>query len=163
MGEGRQLARGGWQPGVTRRQFGRGVGIVLAAGGLYLIGGKALVDRNRAPDSPLAEVPLASLDSAAFGARVGDRFQVRPQSGDPIDLELIRISDQVSGPAGSAKPDAPRVESFTLVFNGPKDHPLGQDTYQFAQAKIGVFPLFIVPGAATGDSLQYLATFNRLV
>jgi hypothetical protein len=161
-GEHLHPARSGWRPRVTRRQFGRGIGLVLTAGGLWLVGGNAFVGQTPPPDSSLSEVPLETLDSAAFGARVGDRFQVQPRSGDPVELELIRLADQVSDPTGTTKPGAPRVESFTLVFRGPKDRPLRQDTYQFSQAKIGVFPLFIVPGAADGNSLQYVATFNRL-
>ena len=49
-----------------------------------------------------------------------------------------------------------------MVFRGPHDLPLKQDTYMVEHKAIGAYPLLIVPVYYDGDGLHYEAVFNRL-
>jgi hypothetical protein len=155
--------------GISRRQFGKGIGVALAAGGLLLAGGGTALGVTPAPADP-----LLSLDKATFDALVGQSFRVYTGSGAALDLELADVEDTMPNGALAADGVGPRlVESFSVSFRGPADQPLAQDTYQFEHAQLGACSLFVVPapparepgsGSGSGnDARYYVAAFTRLV
>ena len=92
------------------------------------------------------------LTQATFAPHVGSSFRV--QTGDSeLELTLVEVSDVRV---------LPRVEVFSLEFQGPAASPLPQAEYQFDHPVVGEFTLFIVPVGREGDVLQYEAVFNRL-
>jgi len=107
------------------------------------------------------EVPLDQLSAGRFAEYVRTKFQVLAESGSAVSLELAAVA--ASGPAGQGnRTSASRTfESFSLLFDGPADPPLGQRTYRFTHERLGSFDLFIVPVSATSGSRQYEAVFNR--
>src|SRR5688572_15644112 len=98
-------------------------------------------------------VSLDRLTAKHFADLVHTAFQVLVESNVTVPLELTAIT--MHSPAGS------EFESFSLLFDGPNDRPLGQQTYRFAHERLGAFDLFIVPVSAAGNARQYEAVFNR--
>jgi hypothetical protein len=93
------------------------------------------------------------LTQTTFAPHVGSSFRV--QVGDrALELTLAEVSDVRL---------SPRVEVFSLEFDGPAATPLPQAEYQFDHPVIGEFALFIVPVGCDGDVLHYEAVFNRLL
>jgi hypothetical protein len=52
------------------------------------------------------------------------------------------------------------LETFSIVFCGPKDSHLPQGTYKF-QGSVGTFDLFIVPIREDSKGVYYEAVINR--
>jgi hypothetical protein len=89
-------------------------------------------------------------------------FQVADQKSQPIRLTLAKV---VQGPnqLPSAAGKGTGLESFSLVFSGPSDRLLTQQTYKFEHDRLGCFDLFIVPIGRTSAGCEYEAVFNRLL
>ena len=111
-----------------------------------------------APALVMASAPGAAaatpgeLGFEVFAAQI-DRVFRAAAGRAPIELRLI-----------SAEPvAAAHGEQFILVFRGPEETRLPQDTYWFEQEAIGRFPMFIAPTVRPelGGS-WYTAVFNRL-
>src|SRR4051812_22479887 len=109
----------------------------------------------------IREVALDRLGFGTFNRLVGTHFHVY-QSLSPVSLELIEAS------AGQGNPSARGAhwgepESFSLIFRGPADRPLDQDSYPFAHERIGGFVMFFVPvwDQAAPGARFYEAFFTR--
>lgn len=93
---------------------------------------------------------LPSRDS--FAPLLNSRFQLEGGS-QSIDMELTEVSElRVS--RGN--------ESFSLVFRGPGDMFIPQETYRFNHSALGAIDLFIVPIGQDKRGLYYEASFNRV-
>ena len=53
-------------------------------------------------------------------------------------------------------------ECFALVFLGPRNAPLGQETYAVTHESLGRFEMLVVPIASHREGVYYEAIFNRL-
>lgn len=146
--------------GITRRQLGKGAAALLALGSVLLAGGGVSLGLSRSPSAV-----LESLDQAAFEALIGQRLRVSSESIGSVDLDLIGVEGQSQSAGSRSSADQPQVRlvCFTVDFRGPRDRPLGQNTYTLSHRKVGEFPLFIVPSAPSQDGQHYVATINRLV
>ncbi len=136
---------------LSRREFVKragmvGAGTALLAGG----GGIALLSVLVPPDR------LPSLHQASFAARVGEKFWVRGSKSRSVQLELVNVKPL------DVKGVPPGGEAFSILFRGPQDRALVQDTYQFQHGEIGLFSLFVVPGPPAHDAAYYEAIINRL-
>ncbi len=109
----------------------------------------------------MKEVPLEQLSAGSFAELVRTRFEVLIDPGHSVSLELTAVTIASPGGAEGVPPGNAMFESFSLLFNGPVDPPLGQRAYRFTHERVGSFDLFIVPVGATRDSCQYEAVFNR--
>jgi hypothetical protein len=69
----------------------------------------------------------------------------------------LRLSEAVD------KGSNARQEQFSLVFQGPLQPVLQQNTYSFKHTQLGEFMLFIVPIGQNGAGIQYQVIFNRLL
>lgn len=139
----------------TRREFLRG-SCALAAAAVCAPG--ALL----AEPAPGGAVPLAAIRFAAFTRAWGSPFRVLLAEGLSLEILLARVEPKLPANAlQAAAPDADN-EKFSLLFQGPPEPPLPQDTYTFQHPRIGTFAMFIVPvGSADGTHRYYEAVFNR--
>jgi hypothetical protein len=104
------------------------------------------------------EVTLDQLSFAAFFTQVGTRFRLAQGAG-AANLKLVAAKALPDhGPADAQN------ETFSLLFAGPKQPALAQDTHCFEHPELGVFEMFIVPVGPPDSSLVYYeAVFNRPV
>jgi len=112
----------------------------------------------------LREVSLDQISFGNFSRLVGTHFDVY-QGMSPVRLELIEaIARQDHAVRRTGRRRDPG--EFSLIFQGAKDQPLGQDSYPFTHEQIGRFVMFVVPVwdlvAVTGARF-YEAVFNRSV
>ena len=109
----------------------------------------------------MSEVSLDQLSAGQFAELVQTRFQISVEPSPAINLELTAVSALGPGGPESGSPGTTKFESFSLLFSGPLDRPLGQGTYRFVHERLGSFDLFIVPVCADRGARQYEAVFNR--
>ena len=62
----------------------------------------------------------------------------------------------------AVKKETDATEGFSLLFQGPQNVFLNQQTHKFNHDKIGDFELFIVPVGKNDSGYQYEAIINRL-
>ncbi len=108
---------------------------------------------------PVRKVTLDQIRFADFSAQVDTFFNVAEK---PVELKLVEAkSISTFHPPNRIAADAGN-EKFSLLFSGPRDPALTQDTYVLEHAGIGRFEMFIVPAASRDSSRSYyLAIFNR--
>ena len=94
------------------------------------------------------------LTHALFSEHLNTTFRVILDDSNSIEMKLTELSELLL---------SPQQERFAVVFKGPKEPFLGQGTRQFVHDQMGAFDLFIVPIGADETSVNYEATFNRLV
>jgi len=107
------------------------------------------------------EVSLDQLSSGRFAELVRTKFQVLVEPGIAVGLELTAVTTPCARGQENVSPGSAKFESFSLLFTGPADRPLGQRTYRFTHERLGSFDLFIVPVSADHNARQYEAVFNR--
>jgi len=96
---------------------------------------------------------VEKLTISNFHPHTGDRFEVRTKAGERVDLELIEVRDTSTD----------MMDSFHLIFRGPKDNVFPHDTHRVAHPTIGDFDLFLGPIIyGKTDGVYYQAVFNRL-
>jgi hypothetical protein len=105
----------------------------------------------------MAENDVQLLSLEAFSRLLGGRFAVHAGAGKSCEVELI---EAVGGPTPQ---QTGKLESFSLVFRGPRAQALSQGTFEFEHSAIGRFQLFIVPISAEAGWVCYQAVFNRFV
>jgi hypothetical protein len=116
-------------------------------------GFEAHTAHGRAISLKLAEVEAA--DQAAEIKAVWQAFL--PASTQD---RHIPMSGQHAEAAAKAKPEIRRGGAFTLRFEAVKGPPLRQGTYVLRHPKLGLFPLFLVPGKTQDGTASYYATFS---
>ena len=99
------------------------------------------------------EISLDKVTAEQFAQLVHTEFQVLLERDVKVALELTAVTVQSARNAD--------FEAFSLLFSGPADRPLGQQTYRFRHERLGAFDLFIVPVSAENNRRQYEAVFNR--
>ena len=95
---------------------------------------------------------LEDVTKAMFAENVNSTFNLRPETGPPVPLELIELQ------AGTPHP---KYEQFSLLFRGPRAVPLPQRTYEVEHAKLGTFLLFVVPIKQDENGIYYESVFSR--
>ena len=51
--------------------------------------------------------------------------------------------------------------TWSAVFRGPGDHPLGQGTHALTHAELGEHSIFLVPLGPIDDEFEYEAVFSQ--
>ena len=101
---------------------------------------------------PKSKSQLDSLNLDSFANRLNGQFTVVSGSSS-VSVKLVKATNrntrQVQG-----------LETFSIVFYGPKSSPLRQGTYKF-QSPLGTFDLFIVPIRDDAKGWYYEAVINR--
>lgn len=136
-----------------RRTFLRDCSLIAAAASLV-------------PAAALAHPPASRIavpDGPGFGQfvrQVNTTFVLRDGS-KTVRLLLVEAS---TFPAATPGSEASGNEKFSLLFHGPAQLPLDQNTYQFEHPRIGRFLIFIVPiGCLDTAYCLYEAIFDRPV
>jgi hypothetical protein len=93
------------------------------------------------------------LKKADFNPHLNSKFELISKSSGKIEAELVQIDEK----------NTDQTEVFSLLFKGPKDPVLPQDTHTVKHEKMGEFSLFIGPVIyPEQDGVYYEAIFNRL-
>lgn len=133
----------------SRRDFlKRGTLVALAAGVPLALTGKA---------SGMGTSTAAGLNMTAFRSQLGTNFFINHQASK-VKVTLVDVTS-----FASRKQAAAGKEGFSLVFRGPKETTLKQDTYLMEHEQLGMFSFLIVPvGAKDTRAAHYEAVINRL-
>ena len=134
----------------SRREFlKRGSLMALAAGIPLGVGEKAL---------GMEAIPAgAGLSKAAFESQLNTKFLIN-QEAAKVAVTLVNVTN-----LASRKETRTGKEGFSLVFRGPKETALQQNTYVIEHETLGMFSFLIVP-IQTRDNraAHYEAVINRL-
>jgi len=93
--------------------------------------------------------------AADFEKHVNTNFRIELESPQPVELKLIAVMPRVSGPTEQAG-----MERFSVVFSGPADVFLPQQTYRMAHPEMGEFEVFLAAIAREADGFRYEAVYN---
>jgi hypothetical protein len=124
-----------------------------------LVGLVAVGARRRTSAAPKAKrkAPRVSLDGrlsrAVFVALLGQTFTVSSGHQARSTIELLRIDDREPSEA---------TEQFTVVFRGPHDLVLPEDSYTLRHHTAGSTTLFLQPAGHDGSHSYFEAPFNLL-
>lgn len=102
---------------------------------------------------PAPHYLLSRLTSESFAVNLNTTFEIQVSALDAQELELIEVSKKKVS-RGS--------ESFDIVFRGPKENPFKQGTYTIHHARMGTFPVFVVPVGNGKNGVFYQAVFSRI-
>lgn len=145
-------------PTVSRRGFLRLIVMGVASAGLVGVDVQQAFARSGAPG-------LADWNASTFAARLGKSFTVDRGSAGSVALKLIQVKDGnpkiYHGPE-KIMTSAPAGQSYVLVFRGPAEPALAQNTYSFNEAQLGDFAFFIVPGSGDSTGRNYIAVVNHI-
>ena len=97
------------------------------------------------------------LNMAAFKSQVGTNFVINNQASK-VKFTLVNVND-----FASRKQSAAGKEGFSLLFRGPQENRLDQNTYLIEHKELGMFSFLVVP-VRTRDTRapHYEAIVNRL-
>ena len=132
----------------SRREFlKRGTLVALAAGMPLALTTKVAGMGSKA----------AGLNRASFEAQLGTSFLIKHQA-TKVNLTLVEVTN-----FASRKQTASGREGFALLFRGPKDVVLRQDTYFIEHQELGMFSFLVVPvGTKDTRAPYYEVVINRL-
>ena len=133
----------------SRREFlKRGTFVALAAGVPLALTEKAF---------GTATSTAAGLNMASFKSQLGSSFQIYYQASK-VKITLVDVAN-----FASRKQNEAGKEGFSLLFRGPKETALKQDTYLIEHEQLGMFSFLIVPvGTRDTRGPHYEAVINRL-
>lgn len=99
----------------------------------------------------------AGLNMASFKSQLGTDFLINHQISK-VRVTLVDVAN-----FASRKQAAAGKEGFSLLFRGPKEITLQQDTYLMEHEELGVFSFLVVPvGTKDKRAPYYEAVINRL-
>ena len=145
---------------VSRRGFMKDLFWIILGGTLTTSGSFIKPNKSIACPIPKGDIPMSEFNCQMFADLVGESFNVQQEHRATLKAELIEVNDH-SGSNPRIKGNA-RPECFSILFRGPRDQPLEQNTYNFSHGQTGAFPLFIVPVGIDEKGRLYEAVFNRL-
>ncbi len=96
-----------------------------------------------------------TLTRASFEPHLNTMFRVVHDGPEPFELALIEVADKT--PAGFPG------EQFSLLFKGPSDLMILQQTCILEHPEMGHVTLFLVPVDQKKDGYRYEAVFNYAV
>lgn len=133
----------------SRREFlKRGTFVALAAGVPLALTEKALGTTKLTP---------AGLNLSSFKSQLGSSFLINHQASK-VNVKLVDVTN-----FASKKQSAAGKEGFSLLFRGPKEATLKQDTYLIEHEQLGMFSFLVVPvGTKDTRGTHYEAVINRL-
>lgn len=134
----------------SRREFlKRGTLGALAAG-------VPLALSQKASGRTIATSPTAGLNLATFKSQLGTTFTVNDETAK-VKVKLVNVDN-----FASRKQLAAGKEGFSLVFRGPLEMTLKQNTYLIEHEKLGMLSFLIVPIGTGKNAPHYEAIINRL-
>ena len=135
----------------SRREFLKRGTLGALAAGVPLGLGEKVFARNTATSN------TATLNMAAFRSQLGTSFTITDETAK-VKVKLVDVTN-----FASRKQTAAGKEGFSLLFRGPQDNILKQNTYLIEHAELGMLSFLIVPvGTRDTRSPHYEAIINRL-
>jgi hypothetical protein len=101
---------------------------------------------------------LETFTQSTFSAHLNETFRIHYGAPTPLEVKLIEATSLGSGTAESQ--GAGKREPFSIVFRGPANHLLPQQTYPIEHNTIGKFELFLVPIGPDEIGTRYEAVFS---
>jgi hypothetical protein len=95
-----------------------------------------------------------ALTQQQFTESLNSTFRLPLDDNGAVEITLIEVSEPKL---------TRRQEMFGLIFRGPLDVFLPQQTYVAEHAAMGTFDLFLVPVGQETTGFLYQAVFNRVV
>jgi hypothetical protein len=93
------------------------------------------------------------LKKTSFDPHLNEKFEVITEN-EGIEVELIDVTEH----------NKENLESFSVLFKGPKDKFFNQKTYKVKHSKMGEIELFMVPVVhEKQDAIYYESAFTRLI
>ena len=96
---------------------------------------------------------LNSLSMETFSALKNTGFHLYSGAVKIVKVELIEVK---------ALKVRPKLNAFSLIFKGPADLALAQNTYKVRHKELRSFKLLVVPVKQDESGVYYEAIFNRL-
>ena len=136
----------------SRREFlKRGTFVALAAGAPLGLAEKAF------GLSTAKSVAGLKLNLESFEDQLGTNFSIKHETSR-VNMKLVRVTN-----FASQKQIEAGKEGFSLLFRGPNQTTLKQDTYVIEHEQLGRFSFLVVPvGTKDTRAPHYEAIINRL-
>ena len=114
----------------------------------------------------LFKVPVESqaddlLTEDNFSRQLYSKFQIYTSPLTSIDLQLIDVTHLDASFTKDTAARAPKLDSFSVLFRGPRKTALESRTYRITHDQMGTFDLFISPVNDNKKQRLYQAVFNR--
>lgn len=124
---------------------------------MALAAGVPLALTEKASGMGTASSKTAGLTLASFKSQLGTSFLINHQAAK-VKATLIDVAS-----FASQKQTAAGKEGFSLLFRGPQDATLNQNTYVIEHQELGMFSFLIVPVRTRDTRIpHYEAVINRL-
>lgn len=100
---------------------------------------------------------------AEFSEYLNTSFWISMEGFNTLEIELVAVND-LKASSKTNEPTIAKRERFSLIFRGPKNTPLKQDTYVVKHHNLGTVSIFLVPmgNDKRGTGLRYEAIVSRL-
>ena len=98
-----------------------------------------------------------ALNRDSFSRHLNTRFSFAHKELQGVSVKLIEVNDLTPKTMAAAG-----KECFAVVFIGPRNAPLRQETYAVTHESLGRFDMLVVPIARQREGVYYEAIFNRL-
>jgi hypothetical protein len=144
---------------LSRRKFLRAGTLVAISAGIPL---KTLVAETLVqPGSLLPNNNRVGADSylnqETFSRYLNTKFTFHHKNVEAVRVKLVEVYDLTSK---TVMPTA--KQCFGVVFSGPRNAPLRQETYTVEHESLGKFDMLVVPITSRKEGQYYEAIFNRL-
>ena len=96
---------------------------------------------------------MVAIRKATFQPLLKDTFWINFEDGRRLDLVLDEVE-------GKEHLDTGSVEHFSLIFSGPDEMRLMQNTFPLNHEKLGLLHVFLVPINAANDRCSYEAVYT---
>lgn len=106
---------------------------------------------------------MNELTMPALEGLVGETFAVNTGGAACVELVLAELQEAPERRRRDHRGDL-KLESFSLLFEGPRDAALSQGTYTFRHPALGEHLLFMCPVVPhNSDRLAYEVIINRVL
>jgi hypothetical protein len=104
--------------------------------------------------------PVYYLTADSFSPHVGTQFSFSFNRFKTVQMKLVKVEDL--RPAAVKESTIVGKDCFSILFQGPSNLPLNQDSYRLKHPALGEFTLLVTPVYAKRPGLFYEAIINRL-
>ena len=147
---------------ISRRMFLKtGAAVSLAAAIPFKV--NAQQSRRGAIGSDSDSNDLSFPTQAQFSEYLNTKFWISLETANALEVELVAVNE-LKHSSSVKEPASAKRERFSLIFRGPKDTPLKQDSYTMKHHNLGTLLIFLVPMGSDkkGTGLRYEAVVSRL-
>ena len=96
-----------------------------------------------------------NISRKRFAEHIDTQFTVMVEGNQRVSLTLVEVKSLGTRETGELK-----VESYSLIFEGPTAPMLAQSSFEFVHEHMGELVIFIVPLGPSSGVMRYEAIFN---